>query len=156
MNRLQVTKGIIGLCVVMAANCAWADSNPFVARWHWNGTQSTRPAGDPAPNDLTLDISRADGTHMKWSLTVAASPGQSSVETFDAPANGEFYPISSDTTAAFRLTGSTLQATFKGPTGETDALTCVLGTDQKTMTCKGVLSDGAGPTTNYVDVFDRM
>jgi hypothetical protein len=26
----------------------------------------------------------------------------------------------------------------------------------KKMTCKGVLSDGKGNTTNYVDVFDRM
>jgi len=108
------------------------------------------------PNDITVDISRADSIHVKWSLTVLAAQGQSTVETFDAVANGEFYPISSDTTAAFRLTGNTLEVTFKGPTGQTDALTCTLAANQKKMTCTGVLSDGAGHATNYVDVFDRM
>src|SRR5260221_1114644 len=105
------------------------------------------PPGEPVPNDVTAEISRADGTHLKWSLTVLASQGQPNVETFDAPANGEFYPVSSDTTAAFRLSGSTLQATFKGPAGQTDALTCAVAADQKTMTCRGVLSDGEGHTT---------
>ena len=49
-----------------------------------------------------------------------------------------------------------LQATFKGPTGQTDALTCTVATDQKKMTCNGVLDSGDGRTTNYVDVYDRM
>jgi hypothetical protein len=114
------------------------------------------PPGEPVPNDVTVEISRADSTHLKWSLTVLASQGQPNVETFDAPANGEFYPISSDTAAAFLLTGSTLQATFKGPTEQMDTLTCALAADQKKMTCKGVLSDGEGRTTNYVDVYDRV
>src|SRR5208282_2515014 len=109
------------------------------------------PPGEPVPNDVTVEISRADSTHLKWSLTALASQGQPNVETFDTPANGEFYPISSDTTAAFRLTGSTLQARFKGPTGQTDDLACTLAADQKKMTCTGVLSDGKGHATNYVD-----
>jgi hypothetical protein len=108
------------------------------------------------PSDVTAEISRADSTHLKWSLTVLASQGQPNVETFDAPANGEFYPVSGDTNAAFRLTARTLQATFKGPTGQTDALACSLAADQKKMTCKGVLSGGDGRTTTYVDVYDRM
>jgi hypothetical protein len=114
------------------------------------------PPGEPALNDVMAEISRADSTHLQWSLTISAAQGQPRVEAFDAPANGEFYPISSDTTAAFRLTNSTLQATFNGPTGQTDALTCTLATDQRKMTCRGVLSDGKGHTVNYVDVYDRM
>jgi hypothetical protein len=105
---------------------------------------------------MTAEISRADSVHVKWSLTVLDPQGQQNVETFDAVANGEFYPISSDTTAAFRLTGDTIQATFQGPAGQMDTLTCTLAAGQKKMTCKGVLSDGKGNTTNYVDVFDRM
>jgi hypothetical protein len=87
---------------------------------------------------------------VKRSLAVLASQGQKSVETFDTVANGECYPISSDTTAAFRLIGSTLQATLKGPTGETDTLTCTVAADQKKMTCKGMLIDGrvGQPTTS--------
>jgi hypothetical protein len=156
MTGLRVTTLGMGLCVALAASTAWADSSPFVGRWHWNRAQSTMPPGEPVPSDVTAEISRADTAHLKWSLTVVDSQNQQNVETFDAPANGEFYPINSDTTAAFRLAGSTLQGTFKGPAGEMDDLTCTVGSDQKTMTCKGVLSDGQGHTTNYADVYDRM
>jgi hypothetical protein len=144
-------------CVALAASSAWADSNnPFVGRWHWNAAQSTMPPGEPMPSDVTAEISGADSTHLTWSLVVLDSERQSNVETFDAPANGEFYPISSDTSAAFRLAGNTLQADFKGPTGETDSLTCTLAANQKKMTCTGVLTDAQGHTANYVDVYDRM
>jgi hypothetical protein len=110
------------------------------------------------PSDVIAEILRADSTHVRWSLTVIAAQGQNSVETFDAVANGEFYPINSDTTAAFRLKGNLLQSTFKGPSGQTDTLTCTLSADQRKMTCRGALSDGDGDgrTTNYVDVYDRM
>ena len=156
MSGLRTTGLIMGLCMVLVASTAWADSSAFVGRWHLNPTQSTLPPGEPVPNDLIAEISRVDSAHVKWSLTVVASQGQTSVETFDTVANGEFYPVNSDTTAAFRLTGNTLQATFKGPTGQTDALTCTVATDQKKMTCNGVLDSGDGRTTNYVDVYDRM
>jgi hypothetical protein len=156
MKRLRVTEVAVGLCVGLVAASALADGSPFVGRWHWNQAQSTTPPGEPAPTDVTAEIARADAAHVKWSLTVVAAPGAPTVETFDAPANGEFYPVSSDTTAAFRLSGNTLQANFKGLTGETDALTCNLASDGKKMTCSGVLNDAQGHTTNYVDVYDRM
>ncbi len=157
MSGLHVTKGAIGLCVALAASSAWADSSsPFVGRWHWNPAQSTLPPGQPAPSDVTAEISRADSAHLQWSLTVRDAQSQPNVETFDAPANGEFYSVSGDTTAAFRLSGSTLQGTFKGPSGQMDNLTCIVASDQKTMTCKGVLSDGQGHTANYADVYDRI
>ena len=156
MNRLRGITVIVGLCTALTASSAWAESSPFVGRWHWNRAQSTLPPGEPVPNDVVAEISRVDSTHVQWSLTVLAAQGQTSVETFDAVPNGEFYPINSDTTAAFSLIGNTLQATFKGSTGQTDSLTCTLAADQKKMTCKGVLSSGDGRTTNYVDVYDRM
>ena len=157
MSGLHVTKGAIGLCVALAASSAWADSSsPFVGRWHWNPAQSAIPPGQPVPSDVTAEISRADNAHLQWSLTVRDSQSQPNVETFDAPANGEFYPVSSDTTAAFRLGEGSLQATFKGLSGETDSLTCTVTADRRKMTCKGVLIDGHGRTANYVDVYDRM
>lgn len=161
MNGLRAIKAATGLSIALIASSAWADSSPFVGRWHWNRAQSTVPPGQPAPADITAEIARADSAHLQWSLTVLAAQGepnagQPSVERFDAPANGEFYPVGSDSTAAFRLTGSILQATFKGPTGQTDALTCTLAADQKKMTCRGVLSDGKDHKASYVDVFDRM
>ena len=155
MSRF-IAKVVVGLTIALVASSAWADSSSFVGRWHWNRAQSTPPPGEPVPKDLTLEISRVDSTHVKWSLTVLAAQNQTSVETFDTVANGEFYPISSDTTAAFTLTGNTLQATFKGPTGQTDSLTCTLAANQRKMTCKGVLSGGDGRTATYVDVYERM
>ena len=156
MNGIGMNILVVGLCLASAAGTAWADNSSFAGRWHLNRAQSTLPPGEPVPNDVIAEISRVDSTHVQWSLTVLAAQGQTSVETFDAVPNGEFYPINSDTTAAFSLIGNTLQATFKGPTGQTDTLTCTLAADQKKMTCKGVLSSGDGRTTNYVDVYDRM
>jgi hypothetical protein len=156
MSRLKLTRSVMSLCFVLAAGSAWADGSGFVGRWHLNRAQSILPPGEPVPSDVIAEILRADSTHVRWSLTVIAAQGQNSVETFDAVANGKFYPINSDTTAAFRLNGNLLQSTFKGPSGQTDTLTCTLSADQRKMTCRGALSDGDGRTTNYVDVYDRM
>jgi hypothetical protein len=156
MSRLGLAGWVIGLGVVLAAGSAWADSGPFVGRWHLNRAESILPSGEPVPKDLIAEISQADSARVRWSLTVVAAQGQSNVETFDVVANGEYYPINSDTMAAFAVNGSLLQSTFKGPNGETDTLTCVLSPDQRKMTCRGALSDGNGRTTTYVDVFDRM
>ena len=155
MNRLRGCTVIVGLCAALTASSAWAESSLFVGRWHWNRAQSTLPPGEPAPNDLTSEISRADGNHVTWSVTIVTPDGQPHVVTFDAAANGESHRISSDTTASVRLTGDTLQATFKGPTGQSDAQTCTVSVDQQQMTCRGVLTDGDGHTVNYVDVYNR-
>jgi hypothetical protein len=155
MTRLRKVKAAIGHSAVLAAGSAWADGSPFVGSWHWNRAQSTMPPGAPIPDDLTTEISRIDGSHLKWSVTMLSSGQPPQVETFDLAPNGEFYPISSDTMASFRLTGNTLQATFRGANGESDALTCALSADQKQMTCKGVLTETDGRAANYVDVFDR-
>jgi len=156
MNRLRSITVIVGLCAALTASSAWAESSPFVGRWHWNRAQSTLPPGEPAPNDLISEISRADGNFVTWSVTIVTPDGQPHVVTFDAAANGESYLISSDTTASARLTGDTLHATFKGPTGRSDAQTCTVSADQQHMTCRGVVTDGKGQAVNYVDVYDRM
>ena len=156
MRGLVIAKTVVGICIALAAGSAWADSSSLLGRWHWNRAQSTMPPGEPVPNDLTVEISRVDSTHVKWSLTVLVAQGRKNVEAFDTPANGEFYPVSSDTTAAFRLGEGSLQATFKGASGGTDILTCTVVADRKKMTCKGMLIDGEGRATNYVDVYDRM
>ena len=156
MNRLRGTTVIVGLCAALTVSSAWAESSPFFGRWHWNRTQSTLPPGEPAPNDLTSDISRADGNYVTWSVTLVTPDGQSHVVAFDTAANGESHRISSDTTASARLTGDTLQATFKGPTGRSDAQTCTVSADHRQMTCRGVLTDGHGRTVNYVDLYDKM
>jgi hypothetical protein len=156
MNRLRDTTVIVGLCAALTVTSAWAESSPFVGRWHWNRAQSALPPGEPAPNDVTSEISRADGNDVRWSVTIVTPDGQPHVVTFTAGASGEFVRISSDTTVSARLTGDTLQATFKGPTGQSDAQTCTVSADQQQMTCRGVLTDGNGQTANYVDVYDRM
>jgi hypothetical protein len=156
MRGRAIARAIVGLCVTLAAGSASADSSSLVGRWHWNRAQSTAPAGEPVPKDVVVEISRVDSTHVKWSLTVVAEEGRQNVEAFDTPANGEFYPVSSDTTAAFRLGESSLQATFKGTKGEMDSLACSVAADRNKMTCRGTLIDGGGRTTSYVDVYDRL
>lgn len=146
-----------GVCAALAASPAWADNSPFVGKWRWNQAQSQMPPDEPVPSEVTAEISRADNMHLKWLLTVVVpDQPEPSVESFDAPANGEYYPVSSDTTAAFRLIGDTLQANFTGPAGETDALSCTVSADRRKMTCQGVLNDNSGHSVTYVDVYDRM
>jgi hypothetical protein len=153
---LRSTTVIVGLCVALAATTAWAESSPFVGRWHWNSAQSKLPPGEPAPKDLVSDISRADADSVTWSVTIITPDDQSHVVTLEAGANAEAQRISPDTTATARLAGDTLHATFTGPTGRSDAQTCTVSADRKTMTCKGVVTDGAGHQASYVDVYDRM
>ena len=105
MNRIRGTTVITGLCVALAAGAAWAESSPFVGRWHWNRAQSTLPPGEPSPNDLVSEISRADGS-VTWSVTIVTPDDQPHVVTFDAAANGESHRLSSDTTASVRLTAN--------------------------------------------------
>jgi len=142
-------------CMLLATGSAWADDSPFVGRWHWNRAQSTLPIGEPVPADLMADFSRIDSAHVRWTITVVNAQGQPTTKSFDAPANGEYYPISNDTTASFRLNGPTLQATFKGPSNQSDTLTCTLSEHQKKMTCNGVVKGEDGKAESYVDVYDR-
>ena len=155
MTRLEGITVVMGLCALLATSSAWAESSPFVGRWQWNRAQSTLPPGAPVPKDLICDIARAESNHLSWSVTILTPEDQPYVETFAAPANGDFTPISSETTASVRLTEDTLQATFKGPAGQSDTQTCTLSADHTQMTCRGVLTKGAGRTVNYVDVYDR-
>ena len=134
------TIGICGLIVSLMVGSAWADGSPFAGRWHLNRALSKLPPSESVPGDTMLDISRVDSAHVRWSTTIANAQGRAATESFDTSANGEFYPINSDTTASFRLTGSTLEATFKGPSGESDMLTCARSADQKQMTRNGTLT----------------
>ena len=156
MTRLRGITMVMGLCAALLASSAWAESSLFMGRWRLNLAHSTLPPGGPMPKDLICDISRAEDSHVKWSVTVPTPEGRPHVEIFDTVANGEFYPLSSETTTSFRLTGDTLQATFKGPAGQSDAQTCTLSADHKQMICRGVLTEGDGQTVSYVDVYDRM
>jgi hypothetical protein len=156
MRRLRGINVVAALCAALAAGPAWADSSAFLGRWHWNPAQSTMPPGEPMPDGLTAEFSRADSGRLTWSVTIITPQGRRYVETFDVAPDGKFYLISNDTTAAFRLTGNVLQATFKGPTGQSDALTCTLSADQQVMTCEGVVHGGTGRTVSYVDVYDRI
>lgn len=154
-HGMIVIIGLCGLCMSFTSGSARADGSAFVGRWHWNRTQSTLPAGEPLPTDLMADFSRIDNAHVRWSITVTNAQGQPTMKSFDVPANGEFYPISSDTTASFRLIGPTLQAAFKGPADQSDALSCTLSGHQKKLTCNGVVTGEDGKTEPYVDVYDR-
>jgi hypothetical protein len=152
----QLGFGLCGALMLVAAGAAWADdANPFIGRWHWDQAQSKLPPGEPAPADMILDFSRVDSLHVRWSVTTTDAQQRKSTETYDTPANGEFYPIDSATTAAFRLSGTALQATFKGPAGETDTMNCALSSDQRKMTCRGTLTSTDGKTATYLDVYDR-
>jgi hypothetical protein len=154
-GSIPIGAGLCGIIMLMAAGAALADASPFVGAWHWNRAQSKLPPGEPAPVDMILDFSRVDTLHVRWSVTKTNAQQLKSTTTYDTPANGEFYPIDSDTTAAFHLNGRTLEADFKGPTGEIDTMQCTLSANGQTMTCSGTMTATAGSAESYVDVYDR-
>ena len=129
MPRLRGITVVMSLCALLTTSSARAESSPFVGRWQWNRAHSTLPPGAPVPQDFLCDLARAESNHVSWSVTILTPEGQPYVETFAAPANGDFSPISSETTAAVRLTEDTLQVTFTGPAGQSDTQTCTLATD---------------------------
>jgi hypothetical protein len=147
--------GLCGLCMIVTAGSALAEGSPFMGRWHWNQALSTLPAGEPVPGDMMAEFSRIDQNHVRWSITVTNEQGQPTMRSFDLPPNGEFYPISGDTTASVRVTGTTLQAEFKGPSDQSDTLTCTLTQQGKEMSCNGEVTGEDGKKVSYVDVYDR-
>ena len=157
MSGIRSTTLVMGFCVALAASAAWAEDSPFLGRWHWNQAQSTLPPGEPAPKDVVSEISQAEGGAVSWSVTIVTPDDQRHVVTFEAEPSGDPKPISSDTTAAARVAGGeTLEATFDGPAGRSDAQTCTVSANRTQMTCKGVLTDGQGHSVSYVDIYDRM
>jgi len=142
-------------CLALIGAAVRAEDSPFIGHWHWSKARSVLPPGEPAPEDMVADIMRMDNAHVRWSVTVTDAHGKKDVESFDAPANGEFYPISNGATASFRLSGANLEAVFKGPGDETDTLSCAVSGDRNQMTCNGNLSEAGGKTAAYTDVYER-
>jgi hypothetical protein len=146
----------LGVWVVLAPVPAAAETSPLVGTWRWNSALSRLPAGEAVPAAVTATIARADAAHVHWTITMAAGQGQKASRSFDVPANGEAYPISSDTTAAVTLNGPGLKAVFNGPNGEIDTLSCAVADAGKRMTCTGQVQDKDKKTSSYVDVYDRI
>ena len=130
-------------------------NSAFVGHWLYDKAQSRAPAGETPPASLITDITRLDSLHARWSITTRDADGKTDTQTFDTPANGEFYPVSSDTTASVQITPAGLQATFKDQSGTTDIATCNLSQNQQVMTCDGAITRADGSNSRYRDVFDR-
>lgn len=145
-----------GLCLMALAGAASADTSPFIGRWHWDQALSTLPPGEPPPKDLTAEVSQAANQQLQWSVTLVGDDGQSHVETVAISPNGEFHQVGPASQASIRLTGDSLIAIFKGPSGQSDSFTCGVSEDRQRMTCNGKVDDGDGKTAPYVDVYDRM
>src|SRR5437879_11932782 len=120
MNRRGRIGVIMGLCAVLSAGSAWANSSPFVGRWHWNKAHSTPPLGEPMPQDFISEISRADPGTVNWSISILTPGGQSYAETSEAAADGGFRPLRSDTTVSSGLSSDTLPATLTRRAGPWD------------------------------------
>lgn len=156
ISRLAVA---VGLCAGMAIGAASAETNPLIGRWHWNAARSMIPPNEPTPQEVTAEITSADGVRITWTARLTDHRGQKHVETFDGLSNGSFFPVQGageGTTAAFTLADGALQSTFRHTSGGSDTQTCTPSTDDRTLTCRGTWSDGKGRTTAYVDVYDRL
>src|SRR5262249_23102278 len=93
MARLEGVTGILGLCTLLTASFARAESSPYAGRWQRNRAHSTPPPGAPVPEELLCDIARTESSHVQWSITTLTAEAQPYGETSDVAANGEFSPI---------------------------------------------------------------
>ncbi len=134
---------------------AAGEASPFVGKWEWNKALSKPPPGEPPPAGMELEFDRADTLHVHWSVTVIDATGRKTTDTYDLPANGEFYPVDADSTASFQLGANSLKAVFRGPGGESDTMTCTLANANQRMICNGEITSADGKTASYVDVYDR-
>jgi hypothetical protein len=103
MKRLRAIKVVTALCAALATSSAWADGSPFVGRWHSAIYHAARRARTERSHGR---ICQGGQQHLTWSVTIITPQGRRYVETIDVAPDGKFYPISSDTTGAFRLTAT--------------------------------------------------
>jgi hypothetical protein len=133
------------------------DTGVFAGEWHWNKAESTVIPGEPLPREVVLRIANASPARVQWTLTRTDADGSQHAESFAGSGGGQPGPITGapDTTGAFTVTASTLEASYQSKDGSTDRTSCTLSADRRKMTCRGTESDGKGHSMNYVDVYDR-
>jgi hypothetical protein len=151
---------VLGLVAATAATAALAAGpSPFIGEWHWNRATSQTPAGEPQPQQVVIDITRADAAQVLWRLTIVDENGQSHVQSFTGSGDGKPVAVegrSDGSTGAFTVTASTLDSVYTYPDGASDRSSCSVSADRRTMTCRGTENDGQGHSATYVDVYQRQ
>ena len=134
-----------------------ADDGAFVGEWHWNKGESSVVPGEPLPREVVLRIGSATAARVQWTLSRTDADGSQHTESFSGTGNGQPGAVSGapDTTGAFTVTATALEANYTSKDGSTDRTSCTLSSDRRKMTCHGTESDGKGHSMNYVDVYDR-
>jgi hypothetical protein len=142
---------------VPAASAADDTAGVFVGEWHWNKAESSVVPGEPLPREVVLRIASATPARIQWTLTRTDADGRQHTESFLGSGGGQPGPITGapDTTGAFTLKATVLEASYQSKDGSTDRTSCTLSSDRRKMTCNGTESDGKGHSMNYVDVYDR-
>lgn len=155
MPRKLMAAAAVALSFSTAALAA--DEGAFAGEWHWNKAESSVIPGEPLPREVVLRIASATPARVQWTLTRTDADGSQHTESFSGSGGGQAGPVTGapDTTGAFTVTASTLEASYQSKDGNTDRTSCTLSADRKKMTCRGTESDGKGHSMNYVDVYDR-
>jgi hypothetical protein len=119
-------------------------SEPIVWRW-------THP--DDTLEGLKVAILVTDDFHQVQLLEPGKAVDQAAAETSVVPPERDGVRGWTATDwgcgapmGVVRLTGDALQATFKGPTGQSDTVRCTLSAGRRVMTGSGVLYDENGRT----------
>ncbi len=158
MRNRSIAAGMVILGVGAAASVAAAEPSPFVGEWHWNKTASISAPGEPPPREVVLTITSADAAHVTWRLTMIDEKGERHVQSFSGTGDGKSAPVagtSDGSMGAFTVTATLLDSVYTYPGGASDRSSCSVSADRKTMTCRGIESDGKGHFAAYVDVYDR-
>jgi len=157
MPRNFMAAAAAALLLSTAALAADDGAGAFAGEWRWNKTESSVIPGEPVPREVVLRIASATPARVQWTLTRTDADGSEHTESFSGSGNGQAGTVTGapDTTGAFTVTATTLEANYASKDGSTDRTSCTLSADRKKMTCRGTESDGKGHSMNYVDIYDR-
>ena len=157
MPRTFMAAAAAALLLSTAALAADDGAGAFAGEWRWNKTESSVIPGEPVPREVVLRIASATPARVQWTLTRTDADGSEHTESFSGSGNGQAGTVTGapDTTGAFTVTATTLEANYASKDGSTDRTSCTLSADRKKMTCRGTESDGKGHSMNYVDIYDR-
>jgi hypothetical protein len=148
---------LLGLLVCLA-DPAFARPDSLVGKWRFNPGQSELLPGEPAPDELIMDITKDDGRVFQWTVTVRLPGGQSGATHFDGAIDGKAYPVKGrpGSTSTFTwLSDGSLKQVSESPGGFSTEI-CTFPPSGKRFVCEARQVDAQGHAAAYTEVFDRV
>jgi hypothetical protein len=151
---------VLAISLLLSGIAAGAFARPasLEGKWRLNAGESELLPGEAAPAELTMAITRDDGTVFRWTVTVEMPGGASGQTGFDGAIDGKPYPVAGrpGSTSSFSWTpDGALKQVSQSPGGIAVEI-CRVAPGGARMTCEARQTGKSGQAASYVEVFDKM